>query len=100
MGRVGLEGCTYILARHRVDGYVRRVRRVRRVRGRQQRGVRRQPGGGRGVVVVQLRVEGGHAVHAAAVHAGALALRGAAHAARVHAADSHRLQVLSWSMFW
>lgn len=91
---------THVLARHGVEGYVRRVRGVRGVRrvvrgvrGRQQRGVGRQPGGGvRGVVVVQLRVEGGHAVHAAAAVHAALAARAAAHAARVHARHAHRLQ--------
>lgn len=66
---------------------MRRV--VRRVRGRDERGVGRQPGG-RGMVVVQLVVvEGRHAVHAA--HAAYAAAVHAALAA-VHAAHAHRLQ--------
>lgn len=90
---------TYVLARHSVDGYVlvRGVRGVvRGVRGRQQRGVGRQPGRRvrRVVVVVQLRVvvEGRHAVHAAAaaVHAGAVTAGACtAYSSSVHTAYGH-----------
>lgn len=78
------------------------------VRGRDERGVGREPGGRvrSMVVVVQLRVvvEGRHAVHAAAaaVHAGAVTAGScAAYAAGVHAAYSHgglQIQALNISL--
>lgn len=97
---------TYVLARHRVDGYLmRRVRSmVSWVRRGNERGVRCQPSCrvARMVVVMELRVmEGSHAVYTrtAAVHS--CAISGGARAAAdasVHAGHTHGLLNINFQL--